>query len=136
MCHTYCHTGHSFIMFISEDAWHLYSLLSVWQWSCHYLFYDLGLSRLGIEHPTFPLRGKRSNRLHHQRNFENMCCKKSVTRGFSDTITRPVLLCLQMKQHELDFTTGENGKTIILFFCSFVLDCIVVVMYLCRVCNI
>ena len=40
-------------------------------------FYDLGLSRLGFEHPTFPLRGKRSNRLHHQRGFENMCCKKS-----------------------------------------------------------
>ena len=95
----YCDMGHSFIMFISEDAWHIHSLVSVWQWSCHYLFYDLGLSRLGIEHPTFPLRGKRSNRLHHQRGFENMCCKKSVTRGFSDTITRPVFLCLQIKQH-------------------------------------
>ena len=30
-------------------------------------FYDLGLSRLGFEHPTFRLRGLRSNRLRHRR---------------------------------------------------------------------
>ena len=29
---------------------------------------------------------------------------------------RPVFLCLQMKQHELDFPTRQNGKTIILFY--------------------
>ena len=52
---------------------------------------------------------------------------KSVTRGFAGTVTRPVFLCLQMKQHDLDFPTRENGKTIILFFFSFVMDCIVVV---------
>ena len=34
---------------------------------------------------------------------------------------------LQIKQHDLDFPTRENGKTIILFFFSFVMDCIVVV---------
>ena len=37
-CHTYFDTGHPFIMFISEDPWHSHLLLSVWQWSCHYLF--------------------------------------------------------------------------------------------------
>ena len=37
-------------------------------------------------------------------------------------------LRLQMKQHVLVFPTQENGKAIISFFFSFVLDCIVVVM--------
>ena len=36
-------------MDISEDPWHLHLLSRVWQWSCHYLFYDIGLSRPGIE---------------------------------------------------------------------------------------
>ena len=36
-CHTYCDTGHSFIMVISEDPWHSHLLPSVKQWSCHYL---------------------------------------------------------------------------------------------------
>ena len=31
----------------------------------------------------------------------------------------PVFLCLQRKQHDLDFPTRENGKSIILFFISF-----------------
>ena len=52
---------------------------------------------------------------------------KKCTRRFAGTITRPMFLYLQMKQHDLDFPTRENGKTIILFFFSFVLDCIVVV---------
>ena len=30
VCHTYCETGHPFIMVISEDPWHSH----VWQWSC------------------------------------------------------------------------------------------------------
>ena len=40
-CHTYCDTGHSFIMVISEDPWHSLLLLSVSQWSCHYPFLRL-----------------------------------------------------------------------------------------------
>ena len=28
-------------MVISEDTWHSHLVPSVWQWSCHYLFYDL-----------------------------------------------------------------------------------------------
>ena len=51
--------------------------------------------------------------------------KKCVTSGFAGTVTRPVFLCLQIKQHEIP--TRENGKTIVLFFFSFVMDCIVVV---------
>ena len=51
-CHTCCATGLSLIMVISEDPWHSHLLPSVQQWSCHYLFYDIGLSRLGFEHPT------------------------------------------------------------------------------------
>ena len=45
------------------------------------------------------------------------CYKKCVTSGFAGTVTRPVFLCLQIKQHEIP--TRENGKTIILFFFSF-----------------
>ena len=53
-CHTYCDTGHSFIMVISEDPCHSHHLMpSVWLWSCHYLFNYLCLSRLGIQDPTF-----------------------------------------------------------------------------------
>ena len=52
-CHTYCDSGHPFIMVTSEDQWHSHLLPSVSQWSCHYLFYYFGLSRLGIEHLTF-----------------------------------------------------------------------------------
>ena len=53
-CHTYCDRRHPFIKVISEDPWHSPMLPSLWYWGCHYLFYDLGLSRLGFEHPTFP----------------------------------------------------------------------------------
>ena len=42
--------------------------------------------------------------------------QQPVTRGFTGTIARPVFLCLQMKQHDLDFPTREKGKTIILIF--------------------
>ena len=56
-CHTYCETGHPFIMVISENPWHLHLLPSVLQWNCTYLIYDLGLSRQGFEHPTICLRG-------------------------------------------------------------------------------
>ena len=58
-CHTYCDTGHLFKMVISEDPWHLHLMPIVCQWSCHYLSYDIGLSKLGFEHPT--LQGERSN---------------------------------------------------------------------------
>ena len=49
MCHTHCDTGLPFLMVIFEDPWHSHLLLKVLQWSCHYLFYDLGLSRPRIE---------------------------------------------------------------------------------------
>ena len=37
-CHTFCNTWHRFIMVISEDPWHSHLMLSIWKWSCHYLF--------------------------------------------------------------------------------------------------
>ena len=46
-CHIYCDTGHPFIMFISYIYCRSFSSGAVT--SC---FYDLGLLRLGIEHPT------------------------------------------------------------------------------------
>ena len=45
--------------------------------------------------------------------------QKSVTRALTGTMPRPVFLCLQRKQDDLDFPTRENGKSIILFFISF-----------------
>ena len=64
------------------------------------------------------------------RRDKNTMLQKSVTRGFAGTITRSVFLDLQMKLHDLDFQTRENRKTIILFFFSFVLNCIFVIMLL------
>ena len=36
--HTYCDTGHPFMMVISKDPRHSPPMLSVWQWRRHYLF--------------------------------------------------------------------------------------------------
>ena len=58
-CHTYCDTGHPFIMVISEDPWHSSHLLpSVWQWSCHNLFLRLRSVAAGIRIPNLPLAGR------------------------------------------------------------------------------
>ena len=63
-CHTYCDTGHTFIMVISKDPWHSHLLASVWQWSCHYLFNEFSMSQLETPNllhagrmlsPTLPL---------------------------------------------------------------------------------
>ena len=65
-CHTYCDTGHPFIIVIFEDQCHSHLLLSVQKWSCPYpCFYHLGLLRLGFKHRTFRLRGERSSPLCH-----------------------------------------------------------------------
>ena len=48
--------------------------------------------------------------------YKTIMLQKSVTRGFAGNITRPVYLCLQMKQHDLDFPTGEYGETIKFIF--------------------
>ena len=66
-CHTYCDTGHPFIMVIFEDPWHSHQWRAVT--TC---FYYLGLSRLGFEHPTFRLQDERSNPLRH-------CCGQFIT---------------------------------------------------------
>ena len=42
-------------------------------------------------------------------------CYKKYHAWFAGTVTRPVFLCLQMKQHDLDFTTRENGKQLFFF---------------------
>ena len=68
-CHIYCETGHPSMMVIFEDPWHSHLLLSAYQWSCHCLFFDIGLSQMGIEHLSFHLRGERSNQLRHNCGF-------------------------------------------------------------------
>ena len=60
--------GASVIMVRSKDPWHSHLLPSVWQRSC---LNALGLSRLGFEHRTFRLRGKRSYPLRHGRGYES-----------------------------------------------------------------
>ena len=64
-CHAYCETGCPFTTVISEEQMLLRLLPSVRQWSCHYMFFDMCLSRLVFEHPTFRFRTKRSNRQHN-----------------------------------------------------------------------
>ena len=59
--HTYCNMGHPFIMVISEDRWHSHLLRVFSSGAVTICFYNLGLSQLGFEHPTFRLRGQRSN---------------------------------------------------------------------------
>ena len=44
-CNTYCNTGHTFILVISEDPWHSHLLPNFLQWSCHYLFLRLYICR-------------------------------------------------------------------------------------------
>ena len=41
--------GGPFIMVISKETWHSHLLLSVQHLSCHYVFYDFGLSQLVFE---------------------------------------------------------------------------------------
>ena len=50
-CHTYCDTGHPFIMVISEDPSNSHLLPSVWQWSCHRSV------AAGICTPNFDMQG-------------------------------------------------------------------------------
>ena len=61
---------------ISEDPWHSHLLPSVWHGSwymCTTCFYDLGMSWIGFEHPTYGLSGERSNRLRHHGGFTRIC---------------------------------------------------------------
>ena len=59
-CHTFCDTGHPFIVVISEDPWHSHLFPSVWMWSCHYLFLRLRSVAAGIRTPNLPLAGPRN----------------------------------------------------------------------------
>ena len=53
--HTYCDTGHPFIMIITDDPWHSHLLSRVWQWSFHYLFLRRSSVAAGIRTPNLPL---------------------------------------------------------------------------------
>ena len=59
-CHTHCDTGLPFILVISKDPRHSHLLLSVWQWSCHYLFLRLRSVATGNRTPISRMRGERS----------------------------------------------------------------------------
>ena len=71
-CHTYCDTGHPSIIVISEDPWHSHVLPRVGSRAVTTCFYDLGLSRLGFKHPSFRLRGERSNPMRHRPGHKAM----------------------------------------------------------------
>ena len=67
-CHIYCDTGHPFLMVISKEPVTLEPIaerLTV-ELSLPF-FYDIGLSRLRFEHPTFCMRDERSNPLCQRR---------------------------------------------------------------------
>ena len=111
---------------------HLWAFYSEAVTTC---FYDLGLLRLGFEHRSLHLRGKPSNRLHHIRGFKKVVYneKRPSVQEYhaAKKVSRVVLLvrlqglCFYACRW---FPTWEKDKTIISFFCSFVRDCIVVVM--------
>ena len=76
-CHTHFDTGRPFMMVISRNNdTHPYSrgFNSVLVTTC---FIDLGLSRLGFEHPSFRLRVQRSNPLCQRRRLNPLC--KSIS---------------------------------------------------------
>ena len=59
-CHTYCDTGHPFMMVISENPWYSHLLPSVWQWIYHFLFLRLRsvaavIRTLNLPHDRRPL---------------------------------------------------------------------------------
>ena len=65
-CHIYCDTGHPFIVVISEDPADTHTYCLAFGRGVVTICFNLGLSRLGFEHPTFRLRGERSNSLRHR----------------------------------------------------------------------
>ena len=76
-CHAYCDTGRPFIKVISRTHdTHTYSrwFNSVAVTTC---FINLGLSRLGFQHPPFRLRVQRSNTLRQRRGLNPSC--KSIS---------------------------------------------------------
>ena len=70
-CHTYCDTGHTFIMVNSKEPWHSTPIadISLAVELSLPVFYDLGLSKLGFEHSTFRMLGERSNRRRFRRGL-------------------------------------------------------------------
>ena len=60
--------GHPFKIVIFEDLWHLHLLPSVWQWSCHYLFFTTMICYgRDANNPNFCMQDEHSNRLRHCR---------------------------------------------------------------------
>ena len=68
-CHTYCDTGHIFIMVPWTRDTHTYyrPFGSATVTTC---FYDFSPSRLIFDNPTFRLQGEGSNRLRHRRGLK------------------------------------------------------------------
>ena len=65
-----CDSGHSYIMVISDDQLHSSCCRAFDNWAVTNSLYDLGLLRLGFEHPIFHMQGGCSNRLDRRRGFE------------------------------------------------------------------
>ena len=101
-CHTYCHTGHSF-MIISKRIdgldsvwrpWHSHLLPSVEQWSCHYLFLRLMSVAAENRTPNLPLAGqsKRSNQLCHRRGLSWLSIWKIQDKKFDKIWSRLIYI--------------------------------------------
>ena len=76
--HTYCDTGHPFIMVISEDLQHLHLLPRFWNWNCRYLFLRFESVVAGFKHQTFSVQGLRSNLLLHRCGVHNFPLFKQI----------------------------------------------------------
>ena len=77
-CHTHCDTGLPSIMVISEDPWLSHLMLSVWHWSCHYLWKCCEKTEVratGDRTPISRRRGERSTST-PPRRFRNLCTMK------------------------------------------------------------
>ena len=104
-CHSYCDTRHPFFMVISEDSY-----CGAFNSGAVTTFSDeLGLSRLGFEHPIFRMRGERSIRLHLYLRFKSF---------MSHWIT-PNIFCVGHLDNTLEklkiFGMGWVGKDLSVF---------------------
>ena len=56
--HTFCDTGHPFIMVISEDHWHLSPSFGSGAVTTHYLLFRLESVAVKVQTPSLPLAGR------------------------------------------------------------------------------
>ena len=84
--HTYCDTGHPFICHLRG---HVTLTITAERLAVKLSFYDLDLSRLRLEHPTFRQPGERSNPLRQCFAHMKATCKLKTLRSTYDLFMLP-----------------------------------------------